>query len=181
MQKNIIYKMKTKFNLFESDKDPLYSHNLRMKKGYKPKYKLGLIAVRFQDDEKSFGEKYQDVDDGELKINYQELFADNKSDFIKHFEEKYDIKMSDYRSGTDDYYFYFKCKTGTEEEKIKEIAKDKIVKVVDYVDARGVENIEKLEEISRDLLEIVDEYGDESTEKMDMKIKNIIKRLQNLL
>ena len=38
-----------KINSFlnESDDDPLYSHELRLKKGYKPKYKMGLIAIRF--------------------------------------------------------------------------------------------------------------------------------------
>lgn len=175
--------VKTKYSLFlESDNNPLYSHNLRMRNAYRPKYRSGLIAIRFEDDEKSYSKKYRDVDDdGNLKINYQELFAEGQSDFIKHFEDKYSIKMSDYRSGTDDYYFYFKCKPGEEESKIKEIAKDKIVKVVDFVDTRGIENKEKLQEISRDLLEIIDDYGEKSTEQMDAEIKNIIKQLQNLL
>ena len=135
---------------FESDDNPFFSHNLRMKKGYKPKYRSGLIAIRFLDDE------LDDIKDGEFRVNYQELFADKKhspafllptkgkSDFIKYFEDRYDIKMSDYRSGSDDFYFYFKCKPGTEKEKIEEIAKDKIVKVVDYVDVRGLEGSEIL-------------------------------------
>ena len=174
--------MKTYSLFLESDKDPFFSHKLRMRNGYRPKYKSGLIAIRFQDDEKPFGKKYKDVDDaGDFKINYQELFADGQSDFIEHFEEKYGITLSEYRSGSDDYFFYFKCKPGEEEEKMKEVAKDKIVKVVDYVDARGIENIEKLEDISRDLLEIIDDYSEKGTEQMDAEIKDIIKRLEDLL
>lgn len=174
--------MKTYSLFLESDKDPLHAHKVRMKNGYRPKYKSGLIAIRFVDDEKFYGKKYQDVDDdGEFKNNYQELFSDGQSDFIKHFEEKYGITMSDYRSGTDDYFFYFKCKPGQEEVKMKEVAQDKIVKEIDYVDARGIENLEKLEKISRDFLEIIDEYGERNTEQTDAEIKDIIKRLQDLL
>lgn len=176
--------MKTTLNTFlnESDNDPFYSHNLRMQKGYKPKYKSGLIAVRFQDDEKPFDRKYKDVVDGEFKVNYQNLFIDkNKSDFITYFEDKYDVKLSDYRSGTDDFFIYFKCKPGTEKEKIEEIAKDKIVKVVDYVDVRGLENGEEIEEIGNELVGLGQEFSENSDEEIRNVITNAIERLQKLL
>ena len=73
--------MKKTFSSFnESDKDPFYSHNLRIEKGYKPRYKSGLIAVRFQDDETPYG-KNKDVDEesGEFRINYQEVFNDKNN------------------------------------------------------------------------------------------------------
>jgi hypothetical protein len=179
--------IKTKFDSFlieEVDSDPFYSHRLRMEKGVRPKYKSGMIAIRFQDDEKISDKKYPEVDEetGEYRVNYQELFSNiETNDFVRYFENKYKIKRSNYRSGTSDYFIYFNCRPGEEEEKIKEVAKDKVVKVVDYVDARGIENKDKLEDISRDLLEIVDEYGDENTKAVEGKIRDIIKRLQNLL
>lgn len=173
--------MKTKFHLFEKDDDPFYTHELRMKKGYRPKYRSGLIAIRFIDDEVPFGKKYQEEEEGGFKINYHELFAEGKSDFIKYFEDKYKIKMSDYRSGTDDYYFYFNCTPGEEKQKIKEVAKDKIVKFVDYVDVREIEGKEQLEEITKDLSEILDYYGEENLEITKDRIEDIIKRLKKLL
>lgn len=176
--------MKTKFNNFlvESDDNPFYSHNLRLEKGYKPKYRSGLIAVRFQDDEIPRDAKYKDVDKGELRVNYQNLFSDkNKSDFIKYFEDRYDIKLSDYREGSDDFFVYFKCKPGTEKEKIEEIAKDKIVKVVDYVDIRGIESGKELEEIGDELSELGKEFSDTSDEEIKSVITNAIEKLKKLL
>ena len=102
--------MKIKFNTFNEKVDPLYSHNLRMKKGYRPKYKSGLIAVRFQDDELPMGKKYKEVDDetGEYRMNYQDLFSkiwfsedpkvskklkEPKSDFVNYFLEKYKLEL----------------------------------------------------------------------------------------
>ena len=177
--------MKTTFNNFltESDDDPFRSHNLRMEKGYKPKYRQGLIAVRFQDDENPHDKKYKDVDDkGEYRQNYQELFSNDKgssSDFVKYFEDKYDIKKSDYRNGTDDYFIYFTCKPGEEKEKMEEIAKDKIVKVVDYVDTRGIESEEELEEIIYDLRELA--FSETSTEETNKILNHAIERLKKLI
>lgn len=178
--------MKTKFNNFlvESDDNPFFSHNLRLEKGYKPKYRLGLIAVRFQDEEiLSHDAKYKDVIDGEFKVNYQNLFSDknNKSDFIKYFEDRYDVKLSDYRSGSDDFFIYFKCKPGTEKEKIEEIAKDKIVKVVDYVDTRYIESGKELENIGEELSELGKEFSDTSEEEIKSIITNAIEKLKKLL
>ena len=181
--------MRKTFNQFinESDNDPFFSHDLRVKKGYKPKYRSGLIAVRFLDDET------YDIKDGEFRVNYQELFADKKHspsfllsdkgklDFIKYFEDKYDIKMSDYRNESDDYYFYFKCKPGTEKEKIEEISKDKIVKVVDYVDIRGLESGEELQDIGNILVELGQEFSENSDEKITKTITDTIERLKKLL
>lgn len=171
------------YKAFESDEEPLYSHELRMSKGYRPRYKSGLIAVRFQDDELPFGQKYKDVDDkGEFRINYQDIFSSKKkSDFIKYFEDKYDIKLSDYRSGTDDFYIYFKCKPGTEEQKIKEIAKDKIVKVVDYVDTRGLEDGEKIQEIGEDLVDLGSELSEVSDDEIRTRIESAIEKLKSFL
>ena len=172
---------------FESDNNPFFSHNLRMEKGYKPKYRSGLIAVRFLDDEIS------DIKDGEYRVNYQDLFVNKKhspsallgskgkSDFIKYFEDRYDIKMSDYRHGSDDFYLYFKCKPGTEKEKIEEIAKDKIVKVVDYVDIRGLESGEELEDIGNILVELGQEFSENSDEEITKTITDTIERLKKLL
>jgi len=173
-----------KFEQFvnESDDNPFFSHNLRLEKGYKPKYRTGLIAVRFNDDEISSDNKYKDVENGEYKVNYQNLFSDKtKSDFIKYFEDRYDIKLSDYRSKSDDFYFYFKCKPGKEKEKIEEIAKDKIVKVVDYVDIRGLESGEELENIGEILVELGQEYSDNSDEEITKIITDAIERLKKLL
>lgn len=172
---------------FESDEKPFYSHNLRMKKGYKPRYRSGLIAVRFLDDET------YDIKDGEYRVNYQELFANKKhspafllsrkgkSDFIKYFEDRYDIKMSDYRHGSDDFYHYFKCKPGTEKEKIEEIAKDKIVKVVDYVDIRELESGKELEDIGNILIELGQEFSENSDEEITRIITESIEKLKKLL
>jgi hypothetical protein len=178
--------MKTSFNKFikESDENPLYSHDLRMKKGYRPKYRSGLIAVRFLDDDISSTKKFKDEENGEFKFDYQKMFSykkGNQSDFIKYFEEKYDVKQSDYREGTDDYFVYFECKPGEEKQKMEEIAKDKIVKVVDYVDIRSLEGRDVLEDVTIDIAELVDIYGEESTEKINQKIKNVIDKLQSLL
>lgn len=169
-----------KFN--ESDENPFFSHKLRMEKGYKPRYRSGLIAIRFQDDEVSFGQKYKDVDKGEYKVNYQDLFSSkHKSDFVKYFEERYDIQLSDYRSGSDDFFIYFKCKPGTEKEKIEELAKDKIVKVVDYVDVRGLEDGEKLQEIGEDLVDLGTELSEVSDEEIKNRIEGAIEKLKSLL
>lgn len=180
--------MITNFKIFESDDNPFFSHDLRMKKGYKPKYRSGLIAVRFLDDETN------DIRDGEFRVNYQELFADKKHtpsgyllpakgklEFIKYFEDKYDIKMSDYRNGSDDFYFYFKCKPGTEKEKIEEISKDKIVKVVDYVDIRGLESSGELEDIGNILVELGQEFSENGDEEITKIITKSIERLKKLL
>lgn len=176
--------MKTTFNSFliESDSDPFRSHNLSMEKGYKPKYRQGLIAVRFQDEENPHDKKYKDVDDkGGYRQNYQELFSNNSrnSDFIKYFEDKYDIKVSNYRNGTDDYYIYFTCKPGEEKEKIEEIYKDKIVKVVDYVDTRGIESQEEIENIISDLQNL--EFSENSTEETNEILNSTIERLKKLI
>ena len=174
--------MKTKFNnfLIESDDNPFFSHNLRLEKGYKPKYRSGLIAVRFQDDEKISGTKYKDVDNGQLRINYNDVFSDkNKSDFINYFEDRYDVKLSDYKG--DDFFIYFKCKPGTEKEKIEEIAKDKIVKVVDYVDTRYIESGKELENIGEELSELGKEFSDTSEEEIKSVITNAIEKLKKLL
>ena len=173
---------------FESDDKPFFSHDLRMEKGYKPKYRSGLIAVRFLDDET------HDIKDGEFRVNYQDLFANKKHspsgallpakgklEFINYFEDKYDIKMSDYRSGSDDFYLYFKCKPGTEKEKIEKIAKDKIVKVVDYVDIRGLESGEELQDIGNILVELGQEFSENSDEKITKTITDTIERLKKLL
>lgn len=179
--------METTFDMFlnEINKDPFFSHNIRMKKGYRPKYKSGMIAIRFLDDEQfKFPSK-----EGEYQIDYQDIFSRKKDQmslqdrrFVENFEKKYRIKLSNYRSETSDFYIYFTFEPGQDfEEKMREISQDKIVKDVDYVDARGIENKDELEEISRDLLEIVDEYGDESTEQTTMKIKDIISRLQKII
>lgn len=167
------------------DVNPFYNHNLRMEKGYRPKYRSGLIAVRFQDDEKTFGKKYQDVDEesGQLKVDYQELFSDEnpKSDFRKYFEDKYHVKSSKYRFGTDDYYIYFKCEPGKEKEVMEKISKNKIVKDVDYVDVKGIEGSEELQEVSDDLAELSMEYLEVGDEEINKKITNAIERLKKLL
>lgn len=177
--------MKTNFKSFnEAVDDPFYNHKLRMDKGYRPKYKSGMIAIRFLDDEQ-FG--FPPKDD-EYPIDYQDIFSTKKDHmspqnrrFVENFEKKYGIKISDYRSETSDFYIYFNCEPGTEEQKIKEISQDKIIKDIDYVDAREVETKDQLETISRNLLELIDEYGDESTEMSTKKLKDIINRLQKLL
>lgn len=178
--------MKTyKTYINEQVEDPFWNHKLRMKKGYRPKYKSGLIAIRFIDDQVPINAKFKDVDDkGKYRVNYQELFSfdkDHQSDFVKYFLNKYDLKMSDYRSQSSDYHIYFKCKPGEEQEKMKEVAKDEIVKDVDYVDARGVESIEELESISRVLLELIDEYTDVDDLTMRREIQKIIMRLHELI
>jgi hypothetical protein len=169
---------------YETLQEPLRSHNLRMEKGYRPKYRSGLIAVRFKDDEKRFGQKYQDVDEetGKYKVDYQNLFSKKGgSDFINFFEDKYDIKMSKYRTGSDDYYFYFKCKPGEEKQKMEELAKDEIVKDVDYVDVRGLIASEELQDIGSALEDLSMDVGEISDAKFRKKLKNYIERLKKLL
>jgi hypothetical protein len=177
--------MQTKFSLFESDENPFFSHELRMRKGYKPNYKSGLIAVRFQDEEVPSGTKYKDVDDeGKFRVNYQQMFStrkENRPEFIDYFEEKYDVKISDYRDASDDFFIYFECKPGEEKKKIEEIAKDPIVKVVDYVDTRELENTEELRDIAKEIENFADQYTEQPLEESNKIIKTFIKRLRGLL
>jgi len=101
--------------------DIFREHELRVKNGYKPNYKQGMVAIRFIGDEVK-GKKYKTVDDeGNLIIDYQELFSNVDEEYVKYFEEKYNIKMSDFRSGSDDFYYYFECKPGEEKVKLEEV------------------------------------------------------------
>lgn len=171
--------------------NPFHSHELRMSKKYKPRYRSGLIAIRFQDDdyfnrlkkdpESKRSRRYDEVDDkGEYAVNYHDLFNNNRSDFIKYFETKYKIQMSKYRNGTDDYYHYFKCEPGKEKEKLEEISKDKIVKGVDFVDVRNLESKDELQIIIDDLVDLESEFSEYSDEEIDNIISDVINRLQNL-
>lgn len=180
-----------KYNNFlnESDDNPFHSHEIRLSSKYKPKYKMGIIAIRFLDNEESSNKKMSDVghymeadeDSGEIYINYQDIFSKITSNpVIKNFEKKYNIKRSKFRNDSDDYYIYFDCEVGKETEKLKEIAKDKIVKVVDYVDTRELENTEVLSSISYELQEIADDYSGIPNNDLKNMIQDIIVRLQNL-
>jgi len=177
--------MKINFdNFLNEDVDPSYSHNLRMKKGYKPKYRTGLIGIRFQDGERLSGKKYQDVDDdsGTLNVNYQNIFSDkNRSDFITYFEDKYNVELSDYREGSDDFFIYFKCESGKEKETLEKISKDKIVKDVDYVDIREIESGSELVNIGQELEGLGQELSDFSDKEITDKISDAIERLKKLL
>ena len=177
--------MKTNFkNFLMENIDPLYSHNLRMKKGYKPKYKSGLIAIRFQDDEHDYSKKYQNVNDetGELKINYQDIFSNKtRSDFVTYFEDKYNIKLSSYRDGSDDFYIYFKCEQGKEKETLEKLSNDKIVKDVDFVDIRGIESGPELIDIGHDLINFGQEFSEFGDKEITNKITEAIERLKKLL
>jgi hypothetical protein len=169
---------------YETVENPLYNHNLRMEKNYRPKYRSGLIAIRFKDDEKRYNKKYQDVDEetGKYRVDYQNLFSEKGgSDFVNYFEDKYGIKMSKYRMGSDDYYYYFKCKPGEEKQKIEEIAKDEIVKDVDYVDVRGLIASDELQDIGSELEELSMKVGEISSTKFKKKLEKYIERLKKLL
>lgn len=169
--------MKTKFSYFKEN--AFREHELRLSKGYKPKYRSGLIAIRFLDDEKF---KDGDVDDqGKIYVDYQEVFSNKNSKYVKYFEDKYGIKISDYRSGTDDYYIYFKCKPGEEKEKIEEISKDKIVKVVDFVDTRELEDVEELNDIIDHLVTVAENYSSVKNEESKKHISEVIERLKRLM
>jgi hypothetical protein len=173
------------FKFFENsvDNDPLSQHNLRISKGYKPKYKSGLIGIRFEDAVGNFKDKYRDVDDsGKFKVNYQNIFKYKESlDFINYFEDKYDIKLSDWRSEYDDFYVYFKCTPGSETDKIIEVSRDKVVRVADYVDIRSLETVDKLLDIQYRIEGLVDNYSEDSLEDSNLEIKSIINELKGLL
>jgi len=156
-------------------------HEIRIKNGYKPNYKQGMIAIRFVGNEIK-GNKYKNVDsDGNLIINYQELFSTIDEEYVKYFEDKYNIKMSDYRSGSDDFYYYFTCEIGKEKEKLEEIVKDKIIEVVDFVDIKGIENKQELGNIYFQFIGLFEDYGEVSDKEIESNIRNIIKKLENLL
>ena len=180
-----------KFNNFlnEGDKNPMFSHELRINKNYKPKYKAGMISLRFLDNERNYNKNISEVGDfieadedtGEIHINYQDIFSKiEKNAIVRNFEKKYNIKRSKYRDDSDDFYIYFDCEVGKETEKLKEIAKDKIVKVVDYVDSRELENSEELNDIGEEIINIADMYSEFSNSDLKVQINKIIKRLQNL-
>lgn len=133
------------------DEEIFREHNIRIKYGYTPRYVKGMIGIRFLDDEIR-GDKYKTVtNDGELIINYHEMFNNKNSDIIKYFEDKYNVKMSDYRNDSSDYYHYFTCEVGEEDNKMKQIFKDKMVKVVDYVDERWLVAEDVIDELISEL------------------------------
>jgi hypothetical protein len=177
----------TKFSTYinEQVEDPFYNHKLRMEKGYRPKYKSGLIGVHFVDDEVPFGSKYKNVDDkGKYRVNYDDLFSydkDHRSDFVQYFMNKYNLQYTNYRKGSSDYHIYFKCKPGEEQEIMKRIAKEEIVKDIDYVDARALEGSEELEDIAQELNSLSFEYGEMENNKMRRKIQRCINRLHELI
>lgn len=175
--------MNIKFKNFLNEKvdDPLFAHNIRMEHGYRPKYKSGLIAIRFIDDDVPYGKEFKDVDgSGKMRVDYQDIFSSGESDFIKFFERKYGIKMAKYRKGTDDYHFYFTCKPGEEERKMMELSNDDIIKDLDFVDARGLENVEILDDLIRRLEYFRDEYTELNTQEQQKRINDFIETLKSL-
>lgn len=168
--------------------DPFYNHYLRLKKGYKPKYRSGLIGIRFQDDELTKIAYRNNFPLEELPQNYQNIFSKNKNQmgeverrFVEFFEKKYNIKLSDYRSGSDDFFIYFKCESGEEENILKRLSDDKIIKDVDFVDVRSLEISEELQDISEELEELSMEFSEISDEEYRKKINSYINRLKKCL
>ena len=178
--------MEIKFNKYYETVDPFRNHKLRMDKGYRPKYRSGLIAVRFLDDEQF--NRNMDFSKTGFPIDFQEIFSVGKSymgekerKYIDFFEKKYGIKLSNYRSGTDDFYIYFSCEPGKEKEKMKLLSEDPIIKDIDFVDTRELNATDELEIISRYLNELSEEASEISNEEFKERLSDYIERLKNLL
>lgn len=165
--------MKT-FNQYIREKiDPYKTHNLRMQKGYRPKYRQGLIAVHFKDEESKNDNK------SKFFINYQNLMSDRTSDFRNYFEKKYNVKLSDYRPDND-YFFYFTCVPGKEKEIMENMASDESIDNIDFVDVREL-NVDELRDIAREIEKIADDYTEIENDISQKEIYNIIDKLKKLL
>ena len=172
---------------FEIVENPFRNHELRVDKKYRPYYKPGLIAVRFQDEEHMARYKRgTNIEDDTLLVDYQKEFDDIDSDFAKYFCKKYGLERV---IGDDElefapinrYHTIFKVKPGEEEKKIKELSKLKIVKDVDFVDIREY----KFRELLRCLIHNIEELRDEITEISDderkKRVSEYIEELKKLL
>jgi len=177
--------METKLNSFLNENtEPFRNHKIRIKNGYKPKYRPGIIGIRFLDDEYVKHEK--NFESG-IPVNYHDLFSmkkyymnPNDEKYINYFEKKYDIKQSNYREGSDDYYVYFSCTPGTEKEKLELLSKDPIVIGLDYVDTREIELDEELKKIGEELDDLSYEVSEMSKTKLNKILDKYIKKLEYL-
>lgn len=171
--------MITNFNNFINEKvdNPFRNDELRTSKGYTPKYVPNLIGIKFKDKEEI------DKESGTLIPNYEYIFNKYGSDseFVKYFEEKYNIKLATYRSGSDDYHLYFECEEGKERETLERLAKDSIVEDVDFVDERGLNNGKEILDIVEELEELGNEYSEYSDTEIETIIIRSIERLKKLL
>ncbi len=163
--------------------ESLHNHEHKMKLNYRPKYRVGLVAVRFLGDEQKSDKEYP----YKYPFNYQELFSEidpngtKKRRFVLDFFKKYNLKRSDFRNYTDDYYIYFKCEPGKESEILRELSKDEIVIDVDYVDVKQLETKDELENIRDEITSIIEDYSEESTEESNNRILSCINKLKELL
>lgn len=164
--------MKKEENIFRE-------HKVRTVNGYTPRYKEGFIGVHFLDDERK-GLRYKTVsEDGNLIIDYHDLFCFKDTDIVKYFEDKYNVKMSEYRSGTDDYYHYFECEVGKEDEVMKLIYQDKMVIVVDYVDERWLNAEDIIEDLIGELEDL--KFCANSDKDIEKKVEYITKKIKDIL
>lgn len=172
--------------LYEYVKDPYYNSKLNISKGYKPKYKTGMIAVHFVtiDDQigKSAKSKKVDPKTGEIFVDYHD--SSSNKDFLEYFQDRYDIEYVRHfteRQEDDGWYYYFKCKPGEERKKIEEVSTDKYVQDVDFVDLKMLEVKPKLKELSEWLEGVYEDFGEVSDKKTNDDIQEIIKELQKII
>lgn len=158
--------------------NPYRNSDLRKQYGFRPKYKMGVIAIRFETNDN--GKIIND--NGEIMLNLHE-----NSDFINWFENKYNIKMNNSivnipnDLNNDPYYHYFKCKQGEEEKKIKEISKSKFVIDADFVDLREIDDVNIMQGVVENLKSLMDYYQGHSDKEIQKRIEESIEDLKKIL